>query len=314
MVVRFPSESESGAGREAGDATTDDGAVGGADAERLAPVTFLPRSRGADHPSRRGRGAERSGAEPGGAERVGAEWGDAVPSEAGAEAVRPVVALPSRRAAGGAEVHDDAAVAERKRATGLWSKAFLEEPGAGAGRSNGEDDDAEAASRPDGGAEKQVKRASNVSIHQLARRGMSRWELEQVLAKREIEPAVAQAELDRLESVGLLDDAALAVTLVYTQHNRKGLGRSAIAQELNRRHIAPELIEEALAEIADDDELERATELAMKRVGQLATYDDETAKRRLHGFLARKGYSSSVVRQAMDAALATRGRRGVRFE
>jgi regulatory protein len=158
------------------------------------------------------------------------------------------------------------------------------------------------------------KRASNVSMHQLARRGMSRWELEQVLARREIEPETAQAELDRLESVGLLDDAALAVTLVYTQHTRKGLGRSAIAQELKRRHIDPLIIEDALEEIADDDELERATELAVKRVGQLASYDDETAKRRLHGFLARKGYDSSTVRQAMDAALATRGKRGVRFE
>lgn len=311
MVVRFPSESESGAGREAGDGGAGDGLVGDgilgqgavdrADpAERLAPVTFLPRSRGADHPSRRGSEAESSGADT--------------------ASVRPVVAFPfTRTAGGGASIGDDAgdagdALAERKRTTGRWSKAFLEESGAEAGRK----DSAAAADtfeRSDGGGEKQVKRASSVSIHQLARRGMSRWELEQVLAKREIEPAVAQAELDRLESVGLLDDAALAVTLVYTQHTRKGLGRSAIAQELNRRHIAPELIEEALAEIADDDELERATELAMKRVGQLSSYDDETAKRRLHGFLARKGYSSSVVRQAMDAALATRGRRsGVRFE
>jgi regulatory protein len=206
------------------------------------------------------------------------------------------------------------AVAERKRTTGRWSKAFVEEPGAETGRNDGAAA-GDGSERSDGGAETQGKRASTVSIHQLARRGMSRWELEQVLAKREIEPAVAQAELDRLESVGLLDDAALAVTLVYTQHTRKGLGRSAIAQELKRRHIAPELIEESLAEIADDDELERATELAMKRVGQLSSYDDETAKRRLHGFLARKGYNSSVVRQAMDAALATRGRRGgVRFE
>ncbi len=163
-------------------------------------------------------------------------------------------------------------------------------------------------------ADKQTTRASNVSIHQLARRGMSRWELEQVLEKREIEPDIARAELDRLESVGLLDDAALAVSLVYTQHSRKGLGRTAIEQELRRRHIAPELIESALAEIADEDELERATELALKRVGQLSSYDDETAKRRLHGFLARKGYSSDVVRQALDAALATRGRRGVRFQ
>ncbi|MFF1878756.1 regulatory protein RecX [Leifsonia sp. NPDC058230] len=164
------------------------------------------------------------------------------------------------------------------------------------------------------GGDRSSKRASNVSIHQLARRGMSRWELEQVLARREIEPETAQAELDRLESVGLLDDAALAVTLVYTQHTRKGLGRSAIEQELKRRHIDPVIIEDALEEIADDDELERATELAMKRVGQLASYDDETAKRRLHGFLARKGYDSSTVRQAMDVALATRGKRGVRFE
>jgi len=162
--------------------------------------------------------------------------------------------------------------------------------------------------------EKAGKRASNVSMHQLARRGMSRWELEQVLAKREIEPEVAAAELDRLESVGLLDDAALAVTLVYTHHTRKGLGRSAIEQELKRRHIDPVIIEDALEEIADDDELERATELAVKRIGQLSSYDDETAKRRLHGFLARKGYSSDVVRRAMDAALSTRGTHGVRFQ
>ncbi|WP_460632273.1 regulatory protein RecX [Leifsonia lichenia] len=232
------------------------------------------------------------------------------PRSTDSESVRSVVAFPSAHPVGQSE--DSAA--ERRRTTGLWSKAFLEEADTESGRNDGPSASGEAE-RSDGGVEKQVKRASNVSIHQLARRGMSRWELEQVLAKREIEPTVAQAELDRLESVGLLDDAALAVTLVYTQHNRKGLGRSAIAQELHRRHIAPELVEEALAEIADDDELERATELAMKRVGQLSTYDDETAKRRLHGFLARKGYSSSVVRQAMDAALATRGRRsGVRFE
>jgi regulatory protein len=162
--------------------------------------------------------------------------------------------------------------------------------------------------------EKSGKRASNVSMHQLARRGMSRWELEQVLAKREIEPEIAAAELDRLESVGLLDDAALAVTLVYTQHTRKGLGRSAIEQELKRRHIDPIIIEDALEEIADDDELERATELAVKRIGQMSSYDDETVKRRLHGFLARKGYSSDVVRKAMDAAFGTRGKRGVRFQ
>jgi regulatory protein len=192
------------------------------------------------------------------------------------------------------------------------SVRHFERPTADGRRSKGPSgDDPEESPQAE---EKSGKRASNVSMHQLARRGMSRWELEQVLAKREIEPEIAAAELDRLESVGLLDDAALAVTLVYTQHTRKGLGRSAIQQELKRRHIDPIIIEDALEEIADDDELERATELAVKRIGQMSSYDDETVKRRLHGFLARKGYSSDVVRKAMDAAFGTRGKRGVRFQ
>ncbi|MCX7521307.1 regulatory protein RecX [Microbacterium sp. STN6] len=167
--------------------------------------------------------------------------------------------------------------------------------------------------RPIGEKTREKTKASNVSMHQLARRGMSRWELEQVLAKREVEPHLAAAELDRLESVGLLDDAALAVTLVYTQHTRRGLGRAAIAQELRRRHIDGAIIEDALSEIAEDDELERATELALKRVPQLRSVDDEVAERRLNGYLARKGYGSSTVRQAVQAAMATRRSSGVRF-
>jgi regulatory protein len=233
-------------------------------------------------------------------------------SEAG-EHLAPVTYLRDARRAGTST--DDDTRRDRLRehpSAGRAPRPAVAFPGAGAGAGDGEGDDGDGDdARPD---ERSGKRASNVSMHQLARRGMSRWELEQVLAKREIDPAIAEAELDRLESVGLLDDAALAVTLVYTQHTRKGLGRTAIAQELKRRHIDPDIIEEALAEIADDDELERATELAVKRIGQLSSYDDDTVKRRLNGFLARKGYSSGVVRQAMDAAFASRGKRGVRFQ
>ncbi|HWU57850.1 MAG TPA: regulatory protein RecX [Microbacteriaceae bacterium] len=150
-------------------------------------------------------------------------------------------------------------------------------------------------------------RAANVSLHQLARRGMSRWELQQVLQRREVDERTAEAELDRLERVGLLDDAALAVTLVYTQHTRKGLGRTAIAHELRRRHIDQDIIDDALSEIEDGDERERALELAHKRAGQLRGFDDETARRRLSGFLARKGYSNEIVREAVDSALGSRG-------
>ena len=162
------------------------------------------------------------------------------------------------------------------------------------------------------GNKRREVRAENVSMHALTRRGMSRWELEKTLLSRELDGEVVEAELDRLEGVGLLDDAALAETFVRTQHDRKGLGRGAITAELRRRHIAQEHIDAALAQVDDDDEQTRATELAVKRAGQLSSYDLETAKRRLHGFLSRKGYSSAVVRAAIDEALSPRSS-GVRF-
>lgn len=155
-------------------------------------------------------------------------------------------------------------------------------------------------------------RAENVSMRALTRRGMSRWELEKTLLSRELDEEVVSAELDRLEGVGLLDDAALAETFVRTQHDRKGLGRGAITAELRRRHIDQEHIDAALEQVDDDGEQSRATELAVKRAGQLSSYDLETAKRRLHGFLSRKGYSSAVVRAAIDEALSPRSS-GVRF-
>ncbi|TXN31534.1 regulatory protein RecX [Lacisediminihabitans profunda] len=160
-------------------------------------------------------------------------------------------------------------------------------------------------------------RVERVSMHALTRRGMSRWELEKTLLSREIDEQTVLTELDRLEAVGLLDDAALAETLVRTQHERKGLGRGALTAELRRRHIDQEHIDAALEQVDDDDEQTRATELAVKRASQLSSYDLETAKRRLTAFLMRKGYSSSVVRAATEEALSSRsgGPRsgGVRF-
>ena len=155
-------------------------------------------------------------------------------------------------------------------------------------------------------------RVENVSMHALTRRGMSRWELEKTLLSRELDEETVAAELERLEAVGLIDDGALAETLVRTQHERKGLGRGALTAELRRRHIDQQHIDVALEQIDADDEQIRATELAVKRAGQLSSYDLETAKRRLNGFLMRKGYSSAVVRTAIDEALSSRSS-NVRF-
>lgn len=164
-------------------------------------------------------------------------------------------------------------------------------------------------------ASRASRRAENVSLNGLTRRNMSRWEIEKLLASRDLDEDTIAAEVARLEGVGLIDDAALAETLVRTQRERKGLGRQALKAELRRRHIDQDIIDAALdGDDEDDTEQQRATELAVKRARSLSSYDQETAKRRLSSFLMRKGYSGSVVQAATAAALATGRSSGVRFE
>lgn len=148
---------------------------------------------------------------------------------------------------------------------------------------------------------------NNVSMYALARRGMSTHEMRDYLASRDFAEHEIDGELDRLERVGLLDDRALAETLIDSLRHRKGLGRSGVTAELRRRKLDPIAIEEALASVGDD-EGERALEIAIKRVPQLRSLDAETARRRLSAYLMRKGYSGSVVSTAVSAALAPRDR------
>jgi len=164
-------------------------------------------------------------------------------------------------------------------------------------------DRAEAAEPPRKGSFAPI---NNVSMHALARRGMSSREMRTYLLGREFEASDVDVEVERLESVALLDDVALGETLVRTLRDRKGLGRSGLTAELRRRNLDQTAIEVALSGL-DDDELERATEIAHKRASQLRSYDAETAKRRLGAFLMRKGYSGSVVSTAVQRALAPAG-------
>jgi regulatory protein len=155
--------------------------------------------------------------------------------------------------------------------------------------------------------------AHNIGLHGLTRRNMSVAEMAALLESREIDDEVAAAEIARLEAVGLLDDQALAETLVRTLRERKGLGKSAIASELRRRAIDPAVALDALELVDPDDELNRAIEVANKRAAQLRSHDPVTAKRRLYAYLQRRGYSGQVLSQAVDAALGSGRQTGPRF-
>ncbi len=148
-----------------------------------------------------------------------------------------------------------------------------------------------------------AKRAENISMYALTRRAVSIREMEKLLKSRDLPDDVVATEIARLEGVGLLDDYALATDLAERFQRRKGLGASAVKQELGKRLLSPASIDLAVAELPGD-QLELATDEARKRLSRLKGLDKETLNRRLYAYLQRRGFRGAEISNAIKAALA----------
>jgi regulatory protein len=146
--------------------------------------------------------------------------------------------------------------------------------------------------------------ARQIVLRQLAMAPRSRAELMQKLAQRGCATEVADAVLDRMTQVGLVDDQAYAQMLVRTQQSGRGLAKRALARELRTKGIEDHLAEEALASVSDEDERDRARALVDKKLRAMHGLGIEVQTRRLAGMLARKGYSSSVTYAVIREAIA----------
>jgi regulatory protein len=135
----------------------------------------------------------------------------------------------------------------------------------------------------------------------LGHRARSRAELrDRLLRKQHDEQAVEQA-LARLQADGLLDDAAFARSYVGDKRRLSGWGGERIRRGLAALGVAPDVVEQALAETGggggEDDELDRAL-AALDKLGPPRP-PLEAARRRAYQLLQRRGYSGAVAYAAV---------------
>lgn len=168
-------------------------------------------------------------------------------------------------------------------------------------RSNSPKDSGEAAPRVLSPA-RQEQRARNVLLYQLSRGAKSAHTLRQILEKREIDLEIAEMVIQRFIEVGLIDDLSYAETVVSSRRKFKGLAKSAIKRELGQKGVSAEIAEQATSELTAEDDLDMAIDLAIKRVARMAHLERDVRQRRLHSYLARKGYGSNAVIAAVKAA------------
>jgi regulatory protein len=131
----------------------------------------------------------------------------------------------------------------------------------------------------------------------------TRAELAERLRRRGVADGPAARVLDRLTDVGLIDDVAYAHAWVDTRQAGRGLGRRRLVDELRRKGVARDTIDEAIGQVDAATERATARALVARRLPQLTGLSREKQLRRLAGLLARRGYPGGLAREIVTEAV-----------
>lgn len=145
----------------------------------------------------------------------------------------------------------------------------------------------------------------NDALRFISFRLRSSVEVERYLRGRGADDDTLAATLGRLQRIGLVDDEAFARYWVENRDAFNPRGARAIRAELRAKGVDQARIDEALDESGGDDD-DRAYQAGLKRLGLLRRLDEETFRRRMYGFLQRRGFDYDSARSATERLWAER--------
>ncbi|HYN88304.1 MAG TPA: RecX family transcriptional regulator [Ardenticatenaceae bacterium] len=141
-------------------------------------------------------------------------------------------------------------------------------------------------------------RAHDRALAYLSYRPRSTTELRRYLQQKEVPDEHIERIVERLTTVGLLDDEAFARFWVENRETHRPRGSRALQYELRQKGVEAEAIETALEELDEAESAYRAAEQKRSRFERIA--DRTTFFRTVGGYLARRGFSWDAARGAAE--------------
>lgn len=138
------------------------------------------------------------------------------------------------------------------------------------------------------------ERALLQSFNYLSFRGRSISEMERYLRDKGHAPETIAGVVKRLVDLHYLDDAHFALSWVENRQRYRPRGPHLLRTELRQKGIGRDTADQVVADASANQET-LALESARKRAASLRTDDYGEFRRKLGGFLSRRGYSSEVV-------------------
>jgi regulatory protein len=149
-----------------------------------------------------------------------------------------------------------------------------------------------------------VNKARNYALRLLELRGRSVKDVRDKLRVKGAAPADIDLVIDDLLSLGLLDDEKFARDWIENRQHFRPTGVVRLRQELFAKGIDREIVDQAVREYKSNaDEFPAALDLAKRKMKLYRKLDADTTKRRLAGFLARRGYEASIVSKVLKELL-----------
>lgn len=158
-------------------------------------------------------------------------------------------------------------------------------------------------------------RAREAALRLLSYRARSRQEARRRLYQKGFPAEVVEPCVARLTEEGLLDDEAFARSYVQETLRLRPRGRFGMVRKLQGKGVGRELAERVVEEVMGEEEVTEAAlarEAAETWLGRQRRdarraligprHDDarEKLRRRLYGYLGRRGFSAGATRDAMD--------------
>jgi regulatory protein len=142
------------------------------------------------------------------------------------------------------------------------------------------------------------EKATAAALTFVSYRPRSEREVRDRLRKRAFEPAAIDYAVEKMRDWRYLDDTAFAGFWIENRAAYSPRGKRALKAELRAKGVEREVVERVLEE-TELDEHTSALEIARKRLRSLSSYDEETQRRRLSAFLARRGFGWDVVKPVL---------------
>jgi regulatory protein len=160
------------------------------------------------------------------------------------------------------------------------------------------------------GVEEQIElearrlQAYDRALNMLAFRARSSSELARSLQRKGEEKAHVDWAIDRLGEQGLVDDAAFARSFARSRVVDGKQSRRRVQRDLARKGVSRSLSDDAIDTVFEEEAVDQRAiveEAARKKLRSLAGLDPVVQRRRLYGFLARRGYEIDDIRSVLAA-------------